>query len=482
MNSKAPKVSDYVAIMLIMLLALPVLYFSVFVPFETDTGDSVMHYFFARYAFQNPMLYFDHWAKPFFTLLASPFAQFGFSGMKLFNGLAGLLSAWFAYSIAKKLDLKPAWLAIVFVLFAPAYFVKLFSGYTEPLFGLMLIASVYFVLMQKPVPAAIVMSFLPFVRSEGLILIMVFALYFVIRKNYKAIILLATGHIVYSFAGLLAGKNFLWVFTDIPYQVISPYGKGNFSHFPTQLLLILGVPVFALSLVGLSLIILNSFTKKVKLTGGFRTEVILLILGSFLAYFAFHIVSWGFGLFGSMGLNRVLTAMVPLLAVISLIGFSFLSDMVKMRNFPLQIIVTAVIVGYVVVFPFLGNPASINWEKELRRSPEMIVMHNIATDLNKTYPGKFLYYSNPYLSYALNINPFDPSKHATLSYWHAENKLQPNSLIIWDNWSRVENENTDSLSLYQNPELRFIKRYETAGQNDKNIFLLFGNQNFRVKN
>lgn len=474
MRTKSPKVSDYVAISLIALLALPVLYFSLFVPFETDTGDSVMHYFFARYAFQSPMLYLDHWAKPFFTLLASPFAQFGFSGMKLFNGLAGLFSAWVAYGIAKKLDLKYAWLAIVFVFFAPAYFVKLFSGYTEPLFGLMLITSIYLVMLQRPMPAAIVMSFLPFVRSEGLILIMVFALYFLIRRNYKAILLLATGHIVYSFAGLLAGKNFLWVFTDIPYQVISPYGKGNFSHYFSQLLLILGVPVFALSLVGISFIILNSFTKKVKFNGGFQAEVVLLLLGSFLAYFAFHTLSWGFGLFGSMGLNRVLTAIVPLLAVFSVLGFSFIIDLVRIRNFLIQIIVTALIIGYVAVFPFLSNPASINREKELRRSPEMIVMHTIAFDLHKKFPGKFLYYSNPYLSYVLNINPFDPSKHTTLSYWHAENKLQPNSLIIWDNWSKVENENTDSLSLYQNPELKFIKRYETPGQSDKNVFLLFG--------
>ena len=131
------------------LLTIPVLYFSLFVPFETDTGDSVVHYFFARYAFQNPMLFLDHWAKPFFTLLASPFAQFGFSGMKLFNGLAGLLSAWLAYCIARKLDLKFAWLAIIFVLFSPLHILLNFFQDIRNLFsGLMLIASVYLVVIQ----------------------------------------------------------------------------------------------------------------------------------------------------------------------------------------------------------------------------------------------------------------------------------------------------------------------------------------------
>ena len=35
-------------------------------------------------------LYLDHWGKPLFTLLASPFAQLGFAGMKAFNALCML--------------------------------------------------------------------------------------------------------------------------------------------------------------------------------------------------------------------------------------------------------------------------------------------------------------------------------------------------------------------------------------------------------
>ena len=35
-----------------------------------DSGDSPMHYLFAKYAPKHPELYFDHWAKPLFVLLA----------------------------------------------------------------------------------------------------------------------------------------------------------------------------------------------------------------------------------------------------------------------------------------------------------------------------------------------------------------------------------------------------------------------------
>ncbi len=85
--AKTPKTKDGIAIVLIFLLSVPVFYFALIVPFETDTGNSVVHYFFVRYAFENPVLFPDHWAKPFFTLPASPFAQFGFGGMKLFRPL-----------------------------------------------------------------------------------------------------------------------------------------------------------------------------------------------------------------------------------------------------------------------------------------------------------------------------------------------------------------------------------------------------------
>ncbi len=50
-----------------------------------NEADSINHFLYAHYAPPHPELYLNHWAKPLFTLLASPFAQFGFIGIKLFN-------------------------------------------------------------------------------------------------------------------------------------------------------------------------------------------------------------------------------------------------------------------------------------------------------------------------------------------------------------------------------------------------------------
>ena len=74
----------------------------------TGTGneaDSINHYLFAKYAPEHPNLFFNHWAKPLFTLIASPFAQFGFVGVKIFNVLCGLASSIFIYKICIHLKL-----------------------------------------------------------------------------------------------------------------------------------------------------------------------------------------------------------------------------------------------------------------------------------------------------------------------------------------------------------------------------------------
>ena len=158
-------------------------------------GDSILHYQFAKSAPTHPELYFDHWAKPLFTLIASPFAQFGFIGMKIFNALVVFTTLLLTYKITKKLALKNAILSSVILLFSPLFFVFTFSGLTEPLFALFICLGIYSVLIDRRILALIIISFLPFIRSEGLIIMGGFGLYFLLNKQWKLLPWLAFGHI-----------------------------------------------------------------------------------------------------------------------------------------------------------------------------------------------------------------------------------------------------------------------------------------------
>ena len=66
-----------------------------------DHGDSVQHFLFARDAWKEPMHLMDHWAKPLWTLIASPFCQFGFDGVKVFNLLCFCGCLYFTQKISR---------------------------------------------------------------------------------------------------------------------------------------------------------------------------------------------------------------------------------------------------------------------------------------------------------------------------------------------------------------------------------------------
>lgn len=424
---------NFLAGILLFLLAIPVVWFALVVPFERESGDNIVHYYFARYAFVDPSLFLDLWAKPVFTLLASPFAQFGFAGMKLFNGLVGLTTAWIVYRIVKHLGFRLPWLSILLVFFAPTYFTLLFSGYTEPLFGLFLVTAYYLVLRNDLRLAAFCISFIPFVRTEGVLIIAIFVAYFLYRKNWIPILYLFLGPVFIGLAGLLAGKPAGWIITEVPYSVNSNYGSGPLTHYAEQWVLAVGIPLTLSSVAGLLFLFYGLIRKKVFRETRYGREIYLLLPALFLGYFLFHSLSWYFGLFTSYGLIRILVPLIPLQAIFSLLAIQYLLSSFKARLW-ISYVLSGLFVMYLLIFPFLNNPASVKWKRDFRERPELLTMKQIANDVSKEFPGKFLFYSEPYFSYAFHFNHFDHSTHLNFTELPLD-AIRSNSIVLWDRWT-----------------------------------------------
>src|SRR5580700_943620 len=69
-------------------------------PATYDTGDGIRHYIISRYSWNHSYLFLDHWGKPFFTLVSSPFSRFGLLGINAFNLVCFILSSVLCYSLA----------------------------------------------------------------------------------------------------------------------------------------------------------------------------------------------------------------------------------------------------------------------------------------------------------------------------------------------------------------------------------------------
>jgi hypothetical protein len=394
-----------------------------------DAGDSVHHYLFARYAPSHPELFFDHWAKPVYVLLASPFAQFGFIGVKVFNVLVMLFTLLFTFKIAQKLDLKNVVLTSVFIIFAPLCFALTFSGLTEPLFALFISIGIYSVLKKNYLTASLLISFLPFIRSEGLIFLGVFGLYFLLKKEWRAIPVLLFGHLAYSIAGYFVYNDLFWVFNKIPYAHLSSvYGKGGLFHYVDQLTYVIGIPIYIFLGLGSIGVLWKTFKKKTTL------ELQVLIFLGFFAFFIAHTLFWYLGIFNSMGLKRVFVGVIPLIAILSLVGFNFLTEEVLRMQKTQRRIAQGLLIGLIIIFPFTSNPAALNFDRDLKLSQDQRTADKIGQYVVKNLgiDHRFLF-SHPYLSEALDIDHFDQTKHFGLDIPTLE-RSKSGDVVIWENW------------------------------------------------
>ncbi|PBQ31840.1 hypothetical protein CNR22_08685 [Sphingobacteriaceae bacterium] len=404
-----------------------------------DSGDGINHYLYSHYAFKYPDIFFNHWAKPVFVLFSALPSQFGFTGIQIFNFICALASALLAFYTLKNLKVKYTYLIFVFLFFSPLYFKLLFSGLTEYLFALILSLGIYLESKSKHNSALILISFLPLVRSEGLLIVGVFALYFIFLKKYRQLPLLLSGQALYSIVGAIYHKDFLWVFNEIPYlSKTSPYGHGEMFDFVNRLNYTIEKPIYLLLLVG----IFVSFYKFLKNTAS-ATELfkMLVIGGSFIIFFIAHSIFWWKGIFNSMGLPRVLISVLPLIAMLCVFGLDFLLE--KIKNTRLKYIALGTILFLVVLYPFTNRPQGVVFNRNLFVIPENeLIAKEVVPFIQKEFPDyktHFFYYSHPFLSIALNIDPFDYRHHKEITNVPADYFFAKNTLVIWDDWySSVE--------------------------------------------
>ena len=409
------------AILFVLFCVLEILSDSVY-----EGADNISHYNISHYAFQYPYLFLDHWGKPIFTLFSSPFSQFGFKGIIFFNIIVGLFTSFITFKIAKELKYSNSLLVIIFVTFAPYYFMMHLTALTEMLFSLLLIASVYLALKNKFVFSAIILSFIPFVRNEGIVIFPFFFLYFFINKKYKQIPYMLTGTLIYSLIGLWYFKDFFWLVNQLPYSVTSIYGSGSLFHFINNLDLILGKPLVVLLIIGILLMIYNLFkrNKSFEYSNILKAEYLIIFL-PFLSYFCLHSFLWWKGMGGSMGLIRVITAVIPLASLICLKGFNLIDTFYINKKY-LRSSIFVLVIGIILYMPFeiFKYPIKLSSiQKTIKEASDWLKQSSFA--------GNKIYYYDPSFPRNLNIDPYDNNK-CQIIYEFSTTNIVDDCVLLWD--------------------------------------------------
>lgn len=437
-------------------------------------GDSISHFLFAKYAANHPENFFDHWAKPIYTILAFPFTKMGFLGIKLFNILMSLVSCYFGYKVLTKLKTKNSeYYAII--LFSITLFVNVtLSGLTEPLSAAMLIGSIYLILNKKYAWGLSIISFLPFVRSEGLIILGVFFIYLILTKRLKFIPLLATGHIVMSIIGSFFYHDLFWVFNKIPYaHMASVYGKGTWLHFAEQLFFQMGIVEYSLLILGGVAMIISIYKKENE--SKYHKEKLWLVYGCFVSFFIAHSSFWALGIFNSMGLSRVFVFVMPLMAIIVLDGLNFIEVLSSWWNKQMSTYIKYTLVILILLFPFLSTPSSYKIPDDFElTSTQKTIKYKLVPYLNKYKKNKLIVLSDMDITYFYNLDPFDKKKCKLYYDIPNFNRLDSNEVVIWDNWFAQVEFNVPLEKLLENKSLKLDTSIIDKDNKGRNIqFVVF---------
>ncbi len=440
-----------------------------------DGGDGILHYHFARYAWAHPYLFLDNWAKPFFTLVASPFAQFGLMGMNIFNILCGLFSAHLCFRIAVFFNAQYPILVIFCLCFSAIYFPTLNSGLTEPFFGLVLIFSLFLYVKEYFILSFVVISFLPFIRSEGYLVLLLISIALVINRTSVEIIYLTVGSIIYSMIGGYHFHDYLWLIHKNPYTESNQdvYGHGSFWHFVSEYNHIWGGMLALLFVIGtiriLSMIKDNNSNSEgtVKVPSNELIANLIIYFGSFFLYFIAHSFFWSRGIVGSLGLIRVMAAVMPISAILCVFGIQDLLSFTFLNERSRNILITIILI-VIIITPFMQNYFPYKQDGEQQLISKTAAWYNASP-----YKQKDIYFAHPYLAHKMNIDRFDTTRIRELGwlYQNATCKaVRDSSLIFWDghfgpNESRIPLKklmNDSNLCLLKS----FVPNAEIKGLND----------------
>jgi hypothetical protein len=437
---------------------------AVFTDGTAGFGDSICHYLIARGAWNNPTMFLDLWGKPVYTLLSAPFAHHGFTATKLFNILVMALACAFTYHTALKLQLKYATWVILFFYFASETIEVTVSAFTEPVFALVLIAGLFYLSDNKPIAGTTILSFLPFARQEGLIILCVLAVYLTASRNYKAIPFMLIGHLVLGAVGWPIYHDFFWTIHQNPYSgKVDTNGIRNWDYFFIRLYYMFGPITFYLLFLGMmSLLVELIQLLKTKADKTVYLHKSLLVAGSFTSVFTAHSIFWVTGMFASIGLTRVIIGVVPAIALVSLIGlnvFFFLIDKLAVKR--LKTFAGILLITLIFYITFFSQLTKINIRDDFYLNEGQTYMaYTLASYVKAKFPTHQAYFSDMGIAFLLDQNYYDNTgkKISSISPLY---ELKKNELIIWDDIHAKYGENIVLDSLLNKPHLQldtiFIK-------------------------
>ena len=397
---------------------------------QPEIGDGALHYAQARWSWEHPWLFFEHWGKPLFILLASPFAQFGYPYVSVFNALVAFATLVAINSLVVD---KARWVAFfvpALLLTAPQYLYTAVSGMTEPLFGLLTVAAVALALRGHVAWALAILSFGPVSRPEFVAVMPILVLWTLWKRQYAALPWALFGFVVFSLAGWPVHGDPFWIVTKDPYVGNTYYDqRGNALYFVERTTEILGIPflcMLAASLVASLVFIARDVPGRQR-----HLEVLFLCFVPILGIWAIHSFVYWKGGVGSIGLLRVFATAVPL----AVLFMAYVLSQVARRTSG-SVIKWALpaLTPFYVFWAVREVPARVPMPAVMVPEQRQLDLAAEAVKAHRKH-GAVVIYMHPYFGAAAGLDIWDPKDaqaFSTLPPGPVGSSLKEGDLVQWD--------------------------------------------------
>jgi len=449
MNEKAEKIIAY-ALTIALLLLFSILAITSTAIFEG--ADNIAHYHVSHFAFKHPELFLYHWGKPLFNILSSPFAQAGFTGIKLFNVITGIATAYFAYRYLRSQKVEMSLAVMPFVVFVPMYFMMMQSGLTEVLCSFIFIASAFCFVDKRYILSAIIMSFVPLSRTEGVIVLPIYGVAYLWFRQYKAIPFLLTGSILFSIIGWFQYNDIFWMITQNPYKGAADlYGNGELFHFIKEMPYAYGWPLIVLTIAGTLVTLFWLLRRKARLAEPATADFLVLFLPT-IVILAAHSYVWWKGLGNSAGLTRVLTVVMPLASIIGFKGLNELTRYIPYKWLKWALVLIALFFIVRVPFKRFPQPAKLH-------TADLLMSQAADWIKSQNLQDRSIYYYDPEVAFFNHIDPWSHEKGRQIirDGFINENLFEEGSLIIWDAHFGAHEGRTPLSDLMNKQKIKLIK-------------------------
>lgn len=288
--------------------------------------DEAAHFISMLEFWHNPNGVLSNWAKPGYKLIYAFPALLGANFVSLFNCLLAAFSCFFAYKVAEKAGSKIAILAFAATALQPLWINLAFRNYSELLTSFLLILGVYFFQKQKFALSALAVSYVAFIRQETYVILGIYGLYLLWKRQFVPAFLLATFPLFQNFWGMTTNGDPLYLLHQITKQggeIASAYPRQGFDHYFLMSVTIFGGTVVTLFLAYLASIFL---AKKQPVY-----EILLPCLIYFLLHSIFNLKSFEIGPAGGGNL-RYMLVISPLLAILATLAVEQIKDLEKKKE------------------------------------------------------------------------------------------------------------------------------------------------------